>query len=236
MGHLSHAATVIRQGRLFLHHLLVILTSTRSRRHYVHLDEVARADLLWWDYFLQEWNGTKFFPHTPEPGAHMYTNASGSFGCGGVIWPSKWFRLQWPASWATVDISVKELVPVVIAAALWSRSWYRCRICLHVDNLAVVSILRKQSVASPIANHLLRCLYVYSALFQFDYTAEHIPGVDNIEADALSRKNMNRFSSLLPHATQTHIPSSLQELLLTHRPDWGSTDWIRLFHTTLTTH
>ena len=62
LGHLSHAATVIFQGRIFLRHLFTILASTRSRWHYVHLDAAARADLLWWDYFLQHWNGLMFFP------------------------------------------------------------------------------------------------------------------------------------------------------------------------------
>ena len=33
-----------------------------------------------------------------------------------------WFRGQWPEDWVNVDISVNELVPVVIAAALWGRA------------------------------------------------------------------------------------------------------------------
>ena len=236
LGHLAHAATVIRQGRTFLRHFFTILSLTHSRRHYVHLDAVAKADLLWWDYFFQGWNGTMFFPQPPTPETHVYTDASGLFGCGGVVWPFQWFHLQWPASWAEVDIAVKELVSVVITSALWGQSWYRLHIRFHVDNMAVVAILKKQSARSPIAHHLLRCLYFYTAFFQFDYTTEHIPGVLNTAADALSRNNNNitLFSSLLPQATQVHIPTPLQDLLLTHRPDWGSTNWIRLFHSTLT--
>ena len=52
LGHLSHAATIIKQGRIFLRHLFNILSATRSRHHHVHLDGTARADLLWWEYFL----------------------------------------------------------------------------------------------------------------------------------------------------------------------------------------
>ena len=37
--------------------------------------------------------------------------------------PSHWFSLCWPPSWADVDISVTELVPIVVAAALWGRAW-----------------------------------------------------------------------------------------------------------------
>ena len=158
LGHLSHATTVIRQGRIFLQHLFAALASTRSRRHYVHLDVIIKADLLWWNYFLQEWNGA-VFPQPAVSEIHVYTDASGLFGCGGVVWPSQWFSLQWPTSWAETGIAVKELVPVVNAASLWGRLWYRCHICFHVDNMTVVSILSKQDAASDIAHHIIHCLY-----------------------------------------------------------------------------
>ena len=44
VGHLSHVATVIHNGRIFLHHLLV-LSMDRSRNHFIYLDQAAHADL-----------------------------------------------------------------------------------------------------------------------------------------------------------------------------------------------
>ena len=43
LGHLSHAALVIRQGRVFLRRMFMILSATRSCWHHVHLDSVARV-------------------------------------------------------------------------------------------------------------------------------------------------------------------------------------------------
>lgn len=232
LGHLSHAATVIRQGRIFLCHLFTILKATPSG-HYVHMDETARADLLWWEYFLQHWNGRMFFQQVPIPSAHIYTDASGSFGCGGVIFPSDWFQLRWPESWADVDISVKELVPIVVSAAIWGRRWYRLHVCFHSDNMAVVAILQKRSAKSTMAVHLLRCFYFYAAFFQFDSSAEHVPGVLNTAADSISRNNIALFSSLVPQATQSWVPTPLLDLLINQRPNWGSTRWTSLFATTL---
>ena len=60
LGHLSHAATVIRQGRIFLRHLFSILKAP-CPSGFVHLDVAARADLLRWEYFLVRWNGTMLF-------------------------------------------------------------------------------------------------------------------------------------------------------------------------------
>ena len=53
LGHLSHAAVVVRPGRIFLRHLFSLMAKVSRRHYFVHLDVVARADLAWWDCFLQ---------------------------------------------------------------------------------------------------------------------------------------------------------------------------------------
>ena len=52
LGHLSHAATVVRPGRTFLRELFRLLHLTRSPHHFVRLSAGARADLTWWRCFL----------------------------------------------------------------------------------------------------------------------------------------------------------------------------------------
>ena len=177
-----------------------------------------------------------FFRQHPTPGAHVYTDASGRFGAGGVWVPSQWFQLRWPTSWTEVDIVVKELVPVVIAAALWGRHWYRLHIRFHVDNEAVMAILRKRSSKGAAVRHLLRCFYFFTAFYQFDYSAEHIPGTLNTAADALSRDNLPLFLSFLPQATHSPISQTLMDLLVTQQPDWGSQSWISQFVGSLICH
>ena len=80
LGHLAHTATVIRDGRTFLRHLFSLLSVTRSRYHYVHLDGAARADPFWRACFLQHWNGRSFLPQLSLPTTHVYTDASGKTG------------------------------------------------------------------------------------------------------------------------------------------------------------
>ena len=78
---------------------------------------------------------------------------------------SLWFQLSWPSSWALINIAVKELVPVVVAAALCGHHWRGAKVCFHSDNLAVVAILCMHPInkgplsAIPIALLLLlHCL------------------------------------------------------------------------------
>ena len=201
LGHLSHASSVIRQGRVFLRHLSTIMSATCSLGHFVHLDAIACADLLWWEFFLHQWNGLMFFQESPAPSSHIFTDASGSFGCGGVLMPFVWFQIAWPESWSGVDIAVKELVHIVISAATWGRCWSHSHVCVHSDNMVVVAILQSNSPRGELALHLLRCLYFYAVIFQFDYSAEHMSGVLNVAANAISRNNLALFLSVLPQAT-----------------------------------
>ena len=236
LGHLSHAATVIRPGRIFLRHLFALMAKTTQRHHFVHLDLVARADLAWWYCFLQSWHGSAFIVPGGPASTQIHSDASGSFGCGAFDSTSRWLQVRWPVSWTDVDISVKEMVPIVLAAAIWGDSWQGTRVCFLSDNAAVVAVLERRSAQHPHLLHLLRCLYFYAAHYQFAYTALHLPGVSNTAADALSRDNMTLFNSLVPQGRNSGVSQELVDLLITHQPDWGSPRWIFLFEATLTTH
>lgn len=233
LGHLSHAASVVRPGRTFLRQLFDLLHVVRAPGHFVRLNAGAKADLAWWRCFLQHWSGSSFFP-LPTPASQVYSDASGAFGCGAVMDGQDWVQTQWPAGWEAIDISTKELVPVVVAAALWGGRWAGQHIRFHSDNTAVVAVLNSGTARSPLLMHLLRCFSFYSAYYGFHFSAKHVPGVLNTAADALSRDKLRLFHSLTPQAQQWIIPSALLELLITTRPDWGSHDWTRLFSCSLT--
>ena len=232
IGHLSHAATVVRPGRTFLRQFFTLLNTVNAPHHFIHLNASARADLLWWKCFLQDWNGTSLLP-LPSPSVHVYSDASGSWGCGTLVQGTGWFQLRWPPEWSLIDISVKELVPVVLSATLWGHSWRGLHVRFHSDNMAVVDILRRRSGRDPSVLHLMRCFFFYLAHFNFQHSAEHVPGVLNTAADAISRNNLPHLSSLLPQTPQTRIPQSLVDLLVKQTPNWGFRAWIELFQRSL---
>ena len=111
LGHLSHAATVIRPGRIFLRRLFSLLSLANKPHHFIRHNLAARADLQWWTCFLQRWNGTSLFPRQ-TPSIHVYSDASGTFGCGAFDSQQGWFQLLWPPSWNSTEITAKELVPI----------------------------------------------------------------------------------------------------------------------------
>ena len=73
------------------------------------------------------------------------SDVPGLFGCVAVS-SDQWLQVHWPSS---VTITAKELVPIVIAAAFWSRSWSQKRVCFLCDNVAVVALLRSLTSKIP---------------------------------------------------------------------------------------
>ena len=101
LGHLSHAASIVRPGRTFLRQLFSLLRGVKAPSHFVRLNVGARADLKWWECFLQEWCGSSFFPLL-EPAHQVFSDASGAYGCGAVVDAESWFQVSWPEEWEAV--------------------------------------------------------------------------------------------------------------------------------------
>ena len=133
IGQLQHACRVVRPGRTFLRRMIELSTSAHELHHHIRLNRGFQSDLEWWGLFLAEWNGVSMMVATGRnvPQAVMTSDASGHWGCGAFSSAGDWFQCQWPQAWATVHITIKELLPVVLACAVWGQQWrgktIRCR-------------------------------------------------------------------------------------------------------------
>ena len=232
VGHLSHAAIVVQHGRIFLRPLFALLSSTARPHFLIRLNRSVRADFQWWDCCLQGWNGSFFFPPS-NPSDHVYSDASGLFGCGAFDTRIGWFQFQWRNEWTDRSIATKELIPVVVAAALWGRSWEGRHVCFHSDNMTVVSIITKRSARDLHLLALLRCLFFLASFYKFHYSARYIPGVINTAADALSRMPITDFSPFVPQIPAHEVPGVVMDLLVHQIPDWICPAWTRQFRTSL---
>ena len=235
IGLLHHATKVVRPGRAFLRSLINAASSVSALDHYVHLTPAAKADLCWWNRFLPFWNGVSVL--TPsKPSFSMASDASGSWGCGAVS-GDKWFQLSWPSSWQDVPISPKELVPIIVAVALWGPLWAGSKVTCQCDNMAVVYSVNKGTAKDPRLVRLLHILAFWCAMFNIFLVAQHLPGIANTSADALSRNNYSLFSSLCPQAAPvpSGVPACLQDLVLDQSLRWTSPRWMQLFKATLET-
>ena len=107
-----------------------------------------------------------------------------------------------------------------------------CTVLLRSDNMAMVDILNCGTNWNSKAMQLMRLLAVIQARWHLCVTAEHIPGVHNTLADAMSRNKLVTFHFLFPQVNKqpTHILEALVDLLIISRPDCTSTQWSTLWN------
>ena len=110
-----------------------------------------------------------------------------------------WLAGPWVPSQQLQSIAYKELFPIVL---VWGHLWVKKHILFCSDNEAVVHILNTRT--SRVA-WLMRSLLFSAAHHSFSFSSQHIPGVNNQLADALSRFNWQEFWNLAldaqPHPT-----------------------------------
>ena len=127
------------------------------------------------------------------------------------------------------------IVLIVMACALWGKSWRGKTVRCRCDNAAVVAIVRSGTSKHPLVMHLMRCLSCFVAHYQVYLEPVHVPGVCNEAADALSRGNLPLFMQLMPGALQsaTPIQDALRHALIESTPDWSSQAWTTVLRTIL---
>ena len=166
-----------------------------------------------------------------HPDIKVWSDASGSWGCA-AVWNGKWFQISWKDHPEFMDTSIagKEMLPIAVAAAIWGKEWRGCTVEFNCDNEAVVHSLVAGSCKERNMAHMLRCLFFIEAKFNFSIVASHVPGVLNVQADALSRNQPQIFFNSNPQAITT--PSSVPKELITGLTKldlWTSPTWAKWF-------
>ena len=92
--------------------------------------------------------------NTSHSSIELASDASGSWGCG-AWWGPRWFQYVWDAMSSKLDISSKELFPIVVAAVVWGDLWRGSSIICHCDNQAVIAVMGSRSCHDEQLMHLL---------------------------------------------------------------------------------
>ena len=104
-------------------------------------------------------------------------------------------------------ITLKELVPIVVACAVWGPQWWESSALVHCNNEGAITVINSGYSKVEKMMHLLHCLFFIWAKFSIEVKAIHVPGKDNEPADAISHNNMIIFLSQIPEAMATKSDS-----------------------------
>ena len=204
VGTLAFAARVIGPGRLYMSRLIAALRSGRRGPIRYDLKRVLAtgflSDVAWWSTVMPLWNGVSLLPPTApsvDPRFVVHMDAS-DWGYGGWC-ATNYFFGAWPSDfWRSTPIHVRELAAVILAVLSFGESWVGVHVVLSFfsDNDAVVHALSAGFARhDDRLNGLMRVLHLLQTKYQFSFAAQHIAGVRNIGADALSRNNLLAFSA-----------------------------------------
>jgi hypothetical protein len=201
IGTLNYLAQIMPAGRTFMFRLRHCLADKR-RRWRKPLPQGAKEDLAVWLRFLYKWNST--YQIIREETVHytdigVYTDAS-DWGMGG--WYSdqqEWFQHPWTPQQKLSHIGVKELWATKHALERWGHAWAGKTVVLHTDNRSNVDAIsaRRSRIDEAVAE-ILREIFFLELTFRCWIVLQHIAGVKNEIADALSRNQMQRFWKLWP--------------------------------------
>ena len=217
IGTLNFACKVIPPGRAFLQRIIQLTIGLTKPYHHVTLNADFHADIEMWKTFLVSWNGKAFFLNNfweTSDQLHLFTDASGSLGFGG-IYGTQWFQGAWqPDHTLTskgISIAWQELYAIIVPCAIWSKQWVRKRVIFHCDNISVVHIVNSKRSPCKKIMQLVRKLTLMTMQYNSYFRAQHVPGPSNEIADSLSRFQVHRFRQLAPSAKELpeEIPTSI---------------------------
>ena len=208
IGTLAFACRAVAPGRTFLRRL-INLTCGAHPSHVVRLNSEARKDINIWLVFLSSFNGTSILLPTKfvsSDTVKLYSDASNAgfaavYGC-------HWLQDRFPPEWHPLHITVKELLPIVLAVQKWGSFLANKRLLFFCDNMGVVAIINSQTSKDNKLMSLVRKLVLMCLQFNIFIRAKPIPGKYNFLSDCLSRFQVDKARQaapwLDPHAQPIH--------------------------------
>ncbi len=186
-GKLSWASQVVPGGRTFMRRILDLKNKLVLKSHKAVMSGELKADLQWWQSYLQVFNGTASILDQ-RPITALHTDASDQ-GCG-AAYLGDYFYINWSEDFPQamdMHINCKETIAIIASAVRWGHLWKDRQVVVSTDNMTAKSMINKGSCRNSEMMKFLRALFWQSATNNFSIRAVHIPGKDNILADACSR-------------------------------------------------
>ena len=212
IGFLAFACKVVKPGRMFLRRLIDLAASVDSLHHFIYLNAEARADIEWWVKFLPDWHGVAIIHPTPITSIELQLSTDASDLGLGCVYGTHWVFSPWHPDWAPSSrchINVRELFAVWAAVYTWGEEWANKEVVIFSDNRAVVDIWFTGTCKDKLMMSLLRSLFFHTARLNINLLLSFIPGRYNVNADLLSRLQVEEFRR--SHPTADADPTFLSE-------------------------
>ena len=162
IGLLTFACAVVVPGRAFLRCLTDLMVGVRKPHYHIRITGEVKQDLHVWLNFLSTYNGKSMFLSEmfldPEV-LHIYTDVAKNVGFAAVF-KTHWFWGTWPSWCSEQNITLLELMPILLALETWGYKMKNSVVVLYTDNEALLSVINKQSSKEKLVMVLVRRLVI----------------------------------------------------------------------------
>jgi len=211
-GILCDCTRVIPQGKMFLNRIFATLVWARSRAQTarnpqflsVAVGAALRADVRWWYYLLDHFNGVRSMTdnHAPlEIPSVINSNDASDSSIAGVFL-KEFFKLNlditgplahWHKSRAV--IATREMLALCVACGLWGPEWAGRHVRFLCDNKGDVDSVIKQRNRNDESMHLMRVIAYLALIHNFTFEIVWIRSEDNKIADWATRLSLSDFQA-----------------------------------------
>ena len=222
-GRLNHGARLLLAWRPYLNEIHAACAAasapgSRAPRNTVWTRQVAGA-LVWFKAFLQQESAGiarkfRLVDWDADPGRLVVTVDASPWGMGGVLTRDGRIVSYFAVPATAVDEEILgvsigshrgqqawECLCLLIALRVWFREWCssRCLLGIRGDNVTMLTMSEKVQGKTGPVNIIARELGLLYALAHYRPVApEHLPGVANGVADALSRLYQEKDPATIP--------------------------------------
>ena len=201
IGSLMYVHKVVKPARYFVNRLLENL---RNMNEVQFMNEDVVRDVTWFLKFVKRFNGKCKYIYPPLQCSDRIELDACLTGVGGrynnQVYQYQFRNNEVPCTFSIVHL---EMWNVLIGIRIWAKQWANRAIVIKCDNEAVVGVVNK-GVTRDSALAAMACnIWFVTASHNIRFQVVHIPGVNNMCADLLSRwgSTVNRCQKL-----QAQIP------------------------------
>jgi len=183
-GQCISMSKAILPGKLLLRNLYRLLKQRRNWQDTLIINSSAKADLEWWKAGLESWNGRGIHHKAIE--VQLITDAS-MIGWGGVV-INKEAQGLWTREQSSNCSNIREMRAVLFSLRAFQVQLRDKVVQVLSDNISTVANINFQGGPSPALTKLTAQIWIEAFKNNVTLTAKHLAGVQNVQADYLSRK------------------------------------------------
>ena len=216
LGKLNFVCNTVRAGRIFVSRIINLLKETPVTGSWP-LTADLKADLRWWDIFMEDFDGITLFPdfNWKAPDIIFSSDACLTGGGGWCESLKEFWHAPFPEQIIKsegVHINELEALALTISIKIWRKQIVNLNVLIFCDNQTTVDVVNTGHAKNLFAQKCLREICYITAKANAVVKVVHKPGVFNRLADFCSRicedsSNKARFFKELGHnnATERYI-------------------------------